>query len=145
MWQKLIGRSLTPIQRIGAGHVFNKLGITVSAIVEAKRLKIAHAHMDSSNHENVGLIVPMVVAVPTIEIPSSLNGTATAMAGLTIGIAFYLSAAIVDLVRKVTSWLPNDINYGRLDNVYWLVLVIGVLNFFYFLLCAKLYKYQNFG
>ncbi|KAK6935981.1 Proton-dependent oligopeptide transporter family [Dillenia turbinata] len=166
-WHKLVGRPLTPIQRIGSGHVFNMLGITVSAIVEAKRLKIAHAHIHNSNHKNVGFIVPVSglwlfpqlvllgmgeafhfpgnVSLYYKEFPSSLKGTATAMAALTIGIAFYLGTAIVDLVRRVTNWLPDDINYGRLDNVYWTVLVIGVLNFFYFLVCARLYNYQNFG
>ena len=27
--------------------------------------------------------------------------------------------------------------------MYWMVVVIGVLNFGYYLLCAKLYEYQN--
>ncbi|KAM1342078.1 hypothetical protein ACFX2F_006454 [Malus domestica] len=69
------------------------------------------------------------------EFPASLHTTATAMVA-----ASYLSTALSDLVRRVTGWLPDDINEGRLDNVYWMVVVIGVLNFGYYLLCAKLYK-----
>lgn len=77
------------------------------------------------------------------EFPASLRGTATAMVAMTIGIAFYMGTALIGLVRRVTGWLPDDINQGRLDNVYWMVVVIGVLNFGYYLLCAKLYKHQN--
>jgi len=39
-YQKLTGKFPTPIQRVGIGHVFNILSMAVTAIVEAKRLKI---------------------------------------------------------------------------------------------------------
>ncbi|EXC33225.1 hypothetical protein L484_011202 [Morus notabilis] len=77
------------------------------------------------------------------EFPVSLRNTAAAMASLTFAIAFYLSSALIDLIRRVTRWLPDDINKRRLDNVYWLLFVVGALNFGYFLVCANLYKYQN--
>jgi len=65
------------------------------------------------------------------------------MIALIIGISFYLSTAVIDLVRRVTGWLPDNINDGRVDNVYWAVVVVGVVNFFYYLVCSSLYKYQN--
>lgn len=77
------------------------------------------------------------------EFPKSLRSTATAMISMIMGIAYYLSTAIIDLVQTVTGWLPDDINNGRLDNVYWMLLVVAVLNFFYYLLCARFYKYQT--
>lgn len=77
------------------------------------------------------------------EFPDSLKSLSTAMIFLIIAVAFYLSTALIDLVRNVTGWLPDDINYGRLDNVYWVLVVIGVLNFGYYVVCACLYKYQN--
>ncbi|KAG7633402.1 MFS transporter superfamily [Arabidopsis suecica] len=39
-YQKLTGKHLTPLQRVGIGHAFNILSMAVTAIVEAKRLKI---------------------------------------------------------------------------------------------------------
>ncbi|XWS71780.1 hypothetical protein CRYUN_Cryun03dG0168000 [Craigia yunnanensis] len=72
-----------------------------------------------------------------------MKRTATAMISIVVGIAFYVSTALVDLIRNVTGWLPDDINDGRLDNVYWTFVVLGLLNFGYYLVCAKLYKYQN--
>jgi peptide/histidine transporter 3/4 len=86
---------------------------------------------------------PGQVALYYQEFPTSLRSTSTAMIALVIGIAFYLSTALIDLVRRVTGWLPDNINHGRVDNVYWVVVVVGVVNFVYYLVCSSLYKYQN--
>ena len=77
------------------------------------------------------------------EFPTSLRSTSTAMISLLIAIAFYLSTALIDLIRRTTTWLPEDLNDGRVDNVYWLMTGIGLINFFGFLVCAKMYKYKN--
>ncbi|KAI9195956.1 hypothetical protein LWI28_019718 [Acer negundo] len=162
-WQKLTGGSLTtPLQQIGFGHVLNLAGMVVSALVESKRLKIAHA-----NHlqDQPGSMVPMLavwlfpqlvlvgigeafhfpgqVALYYQEFPVSLRSTSTAMIALIIGIGFYLSTAIIDLVRRVTDWLPDNLNNGRLDNVYWTLAVIAAINFGYYVVCSMLYKYRN--
>ncbi|XP_017982980.1 PREDICTED: protein NRT1/ PTR FAMILY 2.7 [Theobroma cacao] len=162
MWQKLTRKPPSALQRIGVGHVLNVLGMAVSALVESKRLKMVHAHNLRSQPSS---IVPMSalwlfpqlvlvgvgeafhfpgqVALYYQEFPASLRSTATAMIAMILGIAYYLSTAIIDLLRRVTSWLPDNINNGRLDTVYWTLTVVGVLNFGYFLACASLYKYQN--
>ncbi|XVF20189.1 hypothetical protein REPUB_Repub11eG0176400 [Reevesia pubescens] len=161
-WQKLIGRPLTPLQRIGVGHVIDLISMAISALVESKRLETVHDHHLEAQH---GAIVPMKVwwlfpqlvvvgigdafhfpgqvALYYQEFPVSLRSTATAMVSLVVGIAFYVSTALVDLIRNVTGWLPPNINNGRLDNLYWILVTAGALNFIYFLVCAKLYKYQN--
>ena len=77
------------------------------------------------------------------EFPKSLKSMSTAMISLLLAIGFFLSSAIIDLVKRTTIWLPDDINVGRVDNVYWMLTVIGVVNFGYYIICAKLYKYQN--
>ncbi|KAJ7947757.1 protein NRT1/ PTR FAMILY 2.7-like [Quillaja saponaria] len=161
-WQKLIGGSPTPLQRIGVGHVFNVLSMAVSALVESKRLNAAHNHhfQDQKNS-----IVPMLalwlcpqlvlvgigeafhfpgqVAFYYQQFPQSLRSTSTAMISLIIGISFNLSTALIDLVQRITGWLPDDINNGRIDNVYWMLVVVGVINFGYYLVCSGFYKYQN--
>ncbi|TXG73935.1 hypothetical protein EZV62_002514 [Acer yangbiense] len=162
-WQKLTGGSLTtPLQQVGVGHVLNLAGMVVSALVESKRLKIAHA-----NHlqDQPGSMVPMLavwlfpqlvlvgigeafhfpgqVALYYQEFPVSLRSTSTAMIALIIGIGFYLTTAIIDLVRRVTDWLPENLNNGRLDNVYWTLVVIAAINFGYYVVCSMLYKYRN--
>lgn len=86
---------------------------------------------------------PGQIALYYQEFPKSLKGTSTAMISLLIAIGLYLSTVIMNLVRKIIGWLPDNINHGRLDNVFWMLAVIGVVNLGYYLVCAKLFKYQN--
>ncbi|XP_059660644.1 protein NRT1/ PTR FAMILY 2.7-like [Cornus florida] len=161
-WQKLTRQSPTPLQRLGLGHVLNVLTMAVSALVESKRLDIVRANQVQ---DQPGYTVPMLalwllpqlvivgigealhfpgqVALYYQEFPASLRSMATAMIAMIIGIGFYLSTAVIDLFRKVTGWLPDNINNGRLDNMYWMLAVVGVLNFGYYLVCARLYKYRS--
>ncbi|KAB2081028.1 hypothetical protein ES319_A05G105000v1 [Gossypium barbadense] len=161
-WQKLTGRPLTLLQRIGIGHVIIVISMAISAMVESKRLKTIH---DNKLEALPGAIVPMPVwwlfpqlvvigiddafhfpgqtALYYHEFPASLRSIATAMVSLVVGIAFYVSTALVELIRKLTGWLPGNINSGRLDNLYWILVTAGALNFMYFLVCAKLYKCRN--
>ncbi|KAM4104663.1 hypothetical protein ACJW30_06G175700 [Castanea mollissima] len=90
-----------------------------------------------------GFIVPSTIALYYQEFPKSLKSTSTAMVSLLLAIGLFLSPAIVDLIDRITGWLPDNINAGRLDNVYWILTVIGVLNFGCYLICVKLFKYQN--
>ncbi|CAN7022193.1 unnamed protein product [Brassica rapa subsp. trilocularis] len=76
------------------------------------------------------------------EFPESLRNTATSLTSLVIGITFYLSTALIDLIQRTTAWLPDDINHGRVDNVYWVLVTGGVLNFGYFLVCSWFYNYR---
>ncbi|KAI3799786.1 hypothetical protein L1987_35089 [Smallanthus sonchifolius] len=131
MWQKLTGWSLTPVQQIGLGHVLNALGLVTSALVEVRRL---HAARD---HHLIGLSM----GAPTI-VPISALCTSTAMISLLVAVGFYLSTAITGLIRNSTSWLKDDLNDGRLDIVYWVLAAIGVVNFGYFLVCAKMFKHK---
>ncbi|KAK9913324.1 hypothetical protein M0R45_037142 [Rubus argutus] len=161
-YKNLTGQTLTPIQRIGIGHVINIISLIVAALIERRRLGVVRAH---SLMNQPGSAVPMsalwLVAPLSVigiaeafhfpgqvslcyeEFPKSLRSTSTAMISLLIGIGFYLSTAVTNLVDRTTNWLPDDINQGRLDNVFWMLVVIGVVNFGYFITCAKFFMYQN--
>ncbi|KAM2057060.1 hypothetical protein ACFX16_029796 [Malus domestica] len=162
MWQKITGELPSPLRRVGVGHVLTILSMAVSAVMESKRLKIVQEH---HLQDQPGTIVPMSifwlfpqlvlvgigdafhfpgqVALFYQEFPMSLRSTSTAMISLIIGFAYYVSTGVVNMVQRVTGWLPNNLNNGKLDNVYWMLAVLGVINFGYYLLCAKLYRYQN--
>ncbi|TMX02219.1 hypothetical protein EJD97_022296 [Solanum chilense] len=157
-WKKLTGKSLTPLQRIGVGHVISFVSMGVSALVESKRLNVAKSNQGSK-------IVPMSVLwlVPQLaivgiaeafhfpgqvtfyyqEFPITLKNMATAMIQVIVGVSFYLTTALIDVVRRTTTWLPGNINNGRLDNVYWILVVGGILNFGYYVTCAWFYKYKT--
>ncbi|XP_010253843.1 PREDICTED: protein NRT1/ PTR FAMILY 2.7-like [Nelumbo nucifera] len=163
LWIKLAGRALTPLQRIGVGHFFTIIGMATSAMVESTRL-----HVVKSNHlktEDNSVVAPMsalwmVLPLSIIgigesfhfpgqielyyqEFPASLRNTSTAMVMALIAVGYYLSTAVIGLVRRVTGWLPDNIDDGRVDNVFWMLAGIGVINFGYYLTCAKLYQYKN--
>ncbi|KAJ4979289.1 hypothetical protein NE237_010069 [Protea cynaroides] len=164
-WNKLTGHSTTTLQRIGLGHVLNIMSMASSALVESRRLHVIRSHhLEDQTGSTVVPMSALWLAVPLAivgvgeafhfpgqvslyyqEFPMPLRSTATAMMALLIAIGFYMSTAVIDLVRKVTSWLPDNINQGRMDYVFWMLVVIGVGNFGYYLVCAMLYKYQNVG
>ncbi|XP_074359018.1 protein NRT1/ PTR FAMILY 2.7-like [Apium graveolens] len=160
MWQKLFGHYPTPLQRIGVGHIINIIALVGSALVENKRLQVVkNLHLD----DQPGSVVPMsafwlVINLTIIgisealhypgqvafyyqEFPESLRNTATAMISLIVGIGFYSSAVVIGLIRRATDWLPDDINEGRADYVYWIMSGIGMVNFAYYLICAKFFNY----
>ncbi|ESQ37450.1 hypothetical protein EUTSA_v10002466mg [Eutrema salsugineum] len=153
MYQKLTHKRLTPLQKVGIGHVLTILSMAVSAVVEAKRLKAAQTEHPMSV---LWLFPPLfIVGIGEAfqfpgnielfyqEFPESLRNTATSLTSVVIGISFYLSTALIHLIQRTTKWLPDDINRGRVDNVYWLLVVGGVLNFGYFLVCSWFYRYRN--
>ncbi|GJM88296.1 hypothetical protein PR202_ga04341 [Eleusine coracana subsp. coracana] len=160
LWRRVTGSLPTPLQRVGLGHVVNIAGIVAAALVERQRLGLVRAHHGAD--QGPGWVTPMSVLWLLIplgivgvgealhfpgnmafyyqEFPKTLRSTATAMAPLLIAMGFYLSTVFVDVVRRVTAWLPGNINQGRLDSVYWAVAAVATANFGYFLVCVSLYK-----
>ncbi|KAL2332067.1 hypothetical protein Fmac_019648 [Flemingia macrophylla] len=152
-WSKLNnGKSPNILQRIGVGHVFNVLSMVVSAIVESKRLKMVHSNPTKAMSilwllPQLALVgmgeafhFPAQVAFYYQQLPQSLRSTSTAMISMIIGISFYLSTALINQVRWSTHWLPDDINNGSVDNLYWMLVVVGGINLLYYLVCSTLYK-----
>ncbi|CAI9105218.1 OLC1v1004091C1 [Oldenlandia corymbosa var. corymbosa] len=162
VWSKFAPRPMTPLQRIGIGHLVDVLSMAALALVEVRRLKIARSH---NLQDQVNAVVPMSIfwLVPSLalagmgeafhfpghiafyyqEFPMYLKSTSTAVVSLSIGIAFYMGNALIDAIRRSTDWLPDNINKGRLDNVFWVITILGGVNFCYFLVCASLYKYKT--
>ncbi|KAL0436853.1 UNVERIFIED_CONTAM: protein NRT1/ PTR FAMILY 2.7 [Sesamum radiatum] len=157
MWKRVAGKNPTSLQQIGVGHMLNITSMAVSAIVESKRRDAATSHHLQGGLMSVLWLVPQLVIVGTgeafhfpgqvalyyQEFPTCLKSMATAMVAMQLGVAYYLSTAVIDFVRRVTEWLPDNIDDGRVDNVYWLLVVIGVFNFGFYIVCSWLYKYKN--
>ncbi|GJN14092.1 hypothetical protein PR202_gb00874 [Eleusine coracana subsp. coracana] len=158
------GRSPTPLQRIGAGHVLAFVSVVMSAVVERQRMDTVHAHGEEGNARWVSPLSAMWLVLPLVlagagealyfpggvmlyyeEFPAALKNTSTGMVAVIIALGFYLSTALVGVVRRTTEWLPNNMNASRLDNLYWLLAVLLAVNFVYYLVCARFYRYQNVG
>ncbi|CAN6984483.1 unnamed protein product [Brassica oleracea var. botrytis] len=98
MYHKLTNKVMTPLQKIGMGHVFTILSMAISAVVESKRLKtVQNEHLMSV----LWLFPPFVILgiseafqLPAHielfygEFPESLRNTATSLTSLVIGITF---------------------------------------------------------
>ncbi|KAG7627458.1 Protein NRT1/ PTR FAMILY 2.1 [Arabidopsis thaliana] len=153
IYQKITHKQLTPLQQVGIGQVFNILSMAISAIVEAKRLKTVENEHPMSV---LWLLPPLVivgigdafhymanVAVFYGEFPESMRNTATSVTSVAFGISFYLSTALINLIQRTTAWLPDDINHGRVDNVYWVLVIGGVLNLGYFFVCSWYFTYRK--
>ncbi|KAJ1262367.1 hypothetical protein BS78_09G102100 [Paspalum vaginatum] len=164
LWRRLTAHDPTPLQRIGAGHAITIVSMAASAVIERRRLATVHAHGEEGNPAWVSPLSAMWLLLPFAlsgagealhfpgqvtlyyqEFPPALKNTATGMVAVIVALGFYLSTALIGIVRKTTAWLPDNMNASRLENLYWLLAVLVSVNFGYYMLCAKLYKYQNVG
>ncbi|CAL4900097.1 unnamed protein product [Urochloa decumbens] len=164
LWRRATGHDPTPLQRIGAGHVITVASMAASAVIERRRRATAGAHGEEGNPAWVSPMSAMWLLLPFAlsgagealhfpgqvtlyyqEFPPSLKNTATGMVAMIVALGFYLSTALIGVVRRATAWLPDNMNASRLENLYWLLTVLVAVNFGYYMLCARLYKYQNIG
>ncbi|GFZ20508.1 major facilitator superfamily protein [Actinidia rufa] len=109
--------------------------MAVSALVESERCTAATSHHHLSGQPG-GATMPMSllklaligigeafqfpgqVSLYYQEFLTSLKSMATAMIGLIIRIAFYLSTAVIGCLWRVTGWLPDNIENGKVDYVF---------------------------
>ncbi|KAL3694721.1 hypothetical protein R1sor_008372 [Riccia sorocarpa] len=87
------------------------------------------------------------------ESPKAMRSMGAAMCVCTLSIGYYSSSLLVSVVNSITThthsngttagtWLPDDINDGKLYNFYWLLAGASCLNFMLFQFCANWYKYK---
>lgn len=156
---------LTTLQRIGLGHAFGVLTLAVSGLVERERraAAIAHGAADGVAPMSVMWLAPQFILLAFVQVftivghtefynkesPDSMRSIGNSLLCLTISGASYLSSMIVNIVHNFTGspgqpdWLNNDINEGRLENYYFILAGLGVLNFSYFIFCARRYSYKT--
>nr|TKW27312.1 hypothetical protein SEVIR_3G249300v2 [Setaria viridis] len=153
---------VTYFQRMGIGLTIAIFGVGAAALVETRRRGTAAAHglLDTPK-----AIVPMSVfwLVPLYTIhgiadafasvgqmeflydqsPESMRSTAVALFWLCGSFGSYLSTVLVTVVQRATrghgDWLQDNINRGRINNYYWLITFIMVLNLGHYLCCFYFY------
>ncbi|KAJ3690495.1 hypothetical protein LUZ61_019659 [Rhynchospora tenuis] len=145
---------ITYFQRMGIGLCIAMLSNVSAALVERRRRNAVNLHGVSIS---VFWLVPQYaihglaetfMSVGHMEFcydqsPESMRSTATALFWLAASIGNYLGTALVTIVHNYTKnsgdWLQDDLNKAKLDNYYWLVTALQVLNLGYYILCAKYY------
>jgi len=156
---------ITHLQRTGVGLTIAMLSNAVAAVVERRRRSVAAA---SGLLDAPKATLPMSVfwLVPQFAIhgianafmdvgrmeflydqaPESMRSMAAALYWLTFSIGSYLGTLLVTIVHAKTQrsgqWLPDNLNRGKLDNYYWLVVALEVVNLVYFFICVKYYTFK---
>ncbi|PIA35820.1 hypothetical protein AQUCO_03400011v1 [Aquilegia coerulea] len=159
---------ITCLQRMGIGFVMNTLSTVVAAVIEIKRKSVASKHgLLDKPHSMIPISVFWLVPQYSLhglsevftsvglmeflydQAPESMRSTAIALYWITISLGSYLSTLMVSLVHKYSgknNWVPDrNLNRGKLDNYYWLVSCVQLINFFYYIVCAWLYKPKPLG
>ncbi|XP_050247929.1 protein NRT1/ PTR FAMILY 6.4 [Quercus robur] len=149
-------QGITSLQRIGIGLIFSIAAMVAAAVIEKQRREIAV----QQNHKiRAFWLVPQYFLVGAgeafvyvgqleffiREAPERMKSMSTGLFLSTISMGFFVSSLLVSIVEKVTnkSWLKSDLNMGKVDNFYWLLAVLGLLNFFIFLTFAMRHQYKE--
>ncbi|KAL8464943.1 hypothetical protein ACS0TY_034432 [Phlomoides rotata] len=171
--RRLTGKpsGITVLQRIGVGVFLTVIESLVSAFVEQRRRSLALSSPMTGIQSVRGAVssmsamwlVPQLFvaglaeafsAVGQVEFfykqfPENMRSIAGSFFFLGMAAANYLNGALISVVHRMTeksptgNWLPEDLNKGRLDYFYYMITGLCVLNFCYFVVCAKWYNYKG--
>ncbi|KAL2492775.1 Protein NRT1/PTR FAMILY 2.11 [Abeliophyllum distichum] len=159
---------ITVLQRMGIGIFITIVESLVGAFVEVRRRDLALKHPIPGVR---GAISPMSAFwfVPQLalgglaeafnsigqvefyykQFPENMRSVAGAFFFCGSAISNYLYGFLISIVHRTTegtsggNWLPEDLNKGRLEYFYYLILALCVLNFCYFLACANWFRYKG--
>lgn len=159
---------LTMLQRIGTGIFISIISMSVSALVEIKRLQTAEKYglVDDPNATipmKVWWLLPQylltgVADVFTMvglqeffydQVPTELRSIGLALYLSIFGVGSFISSFLISVVEKTTGgdgkdgWISDNLNRGHLDYFYWLLAGISAVAFVIYLYFAKHYIYNR--
>ncbi|PWA47868.1 major facilitator superfamily protein [Artemisia annua] len=159
---------LTMLQRIGTGIFISIISMSVSALVEIKRLQTAEKYglVDDPNATipmKVWWLLPQylltgIADVFTMvglqeffydQVPTELRSIGLALYLSIFGVGSFISSFLISVVEKTTGgdgkdgWISDNLNRGHLDYFYWLLAGISALAFVIYLYFAKHYIYNR--
>ncbi|CAN4096245.1 unnamed protein product [Withania somnifera] len=156
--RKITGNTqgLTSLQRVGIGLTLSVAGMVTAAVVEKQRRENATKYKYSIS---AFWLVPQFFIVGAgeafayvgqleffiREAPEGMKSMSTGLFLSTLSMGFFMSSLLVSIVHKVTngSWLKSNLNNGRLDYFYWMLAVLGLLNYFIFLVFSRRHQYKT--
>ncbi|XP_024979126.1 protein NRT1/ PTR FAMILY 6.4-like [Cynara cardunculus var. scolymus] len=148
-------KGLNSLQRIGIGLVFSVAGMVAAAVCEKRRKEM---QLNGGTKMSAFWLVPQFFLVGAgeafayvgqleffiTEAPERMKSMSTGLFLTTLAMGYYVSSLLVSLIDVVTheSWLKNDLDQSKLNNFYWLLAVMGVLNFLIFLILSSRHQYK---
>jgi dipeptide/tripeptide permease len=148
-------QGITSLQRIGIGLVLSSAAMVAAAVIEKQRRATA---VQQSSKISAFWLVPQFFLVGAgeafayvgqleffiREAPERMKSMSTGLFLSTISMGFFVSSLLVSIVDKVTRkrWLRSNLNKGKLDRFYWMLAMLGLLNFLVFLAFAMRHQYK---
>ncbi|TKY55127.1 NRT1/ PTR FAMILY 2.9 [Spatholobus suberectus] len=163
---------ITVLQRMGIGMFLSILCVMVSGVVEERRRTLAlTSPIGVEPRKGAISSMPGLWLVPQLtlaglsdaftvvgqveffykQFPENMKSLAGSLFFCGLAGSSYLSSLLISIIHRVTAksatgnWLPQDLNKGRLDYFYYVITALEVINFGYFILCAKWYRYKEAG
>ncbi|XP_039136045.1 LOW QUALITY PROTEIN: protein NRT1/ PTR FAMILY 5.6-like [Dioscorea cayenensis subsp. rotundata] len=166
LFRRLTGneRGISILQRIGVGIVFSGIAMVTAAIVEAKRLRIAHEEQSKVVSMSVFWLAPQFVILGFgdgfslvglqeyfyDQVPDSMRSLGIGFYLSVIGASNFLSSLLITVVDHLTekagaggSWFAKDLNKSRLDKFFWLLAAMDAVNVVVYVLVARRYSYKS--
>nr|XP_043610178.1 protein NRT1/ PTR FAMILY 8.1-like isoform X2 [Erigeron canadensis] len=166
--RKYTGRKsgLTQLQRMGTGLVISIFAMLAAGILEVVRLGIVKRNnYYDLEHMPMSIFwqVPQYFLIGAAEVftfvgqleffydqaPDSMRSLCSALSLTTVALGNYLSSLLVTIVMAISTkggkpgWIPDNLNHGQLQNFFWLLSILSVLNLGVYLLVAKWYTYKR--
>lgn len=158
------------LQRVGLGLAISVLSVAWAGAFERYRRNYAIEHgfeaLFLSPMPNLSaywlLIQYILIGVAEVfcivglleflyqEAPDAMRSVGSAYAAVAGGLGCFFATFLNNVINGLTGnakegkqpWLSQNINTGRFDYFYWLLTVLGTINFLVFLFFAKRYKYR---
>ncbi|XAR58934.1 Peptide-transporting ATPase [Bertholletia excelsa] len=157
---------LTQLQRMGIGLFISIFSMVSAGVLELVRLGIVKRHNYYDSEEipmSIFWQVPQYFIIGCAEVfmfigqleffyeqaPDAMRSLCSALSLTTVALGNYLSSLLVTIVTSISTkngklgWIPDNLNYGRLDYFFWLLAVLSVLNLGVYILVAKWYTYKR--
>ncbi|XP_062201149.1 protein NRT1/ PTR FAMILY 8.3-like [Phragmites australis] len=159
-------RGLSELHRIGVGIVFAMLSLVSAAMVEMVRLDIAKKRglVHHSAPVPMGILwqAPQYFFVGVAKVfsvvgfiefayeqsPDAMRSLCQACTLIMVTLGSYLVSIMLKFIDSVTAssgshgWIPENLNEGRLDQFFWLMAGLQLLNLLVFVYCATRYKHK---
>ncbi|KAJ0961696.1 hypothetical protein J5N97_000015 [Dioscorea zingiberensis] len=150
---------LTELQRMGVGLVIGMLAMVAAGTVELERLKRVESPHEPSSL-SIMWQIPQYALIGASEVfmyvgqleffngqaPDGVKSFGSSLCMASISLGNYVSIMLVTIVMSVTKdgdrpgWIPGNLNSGHLDRFFFLLGGLTLLDFLFYLVCAKWYK-----